>query len=172
MGFSPEGWELGLYTHLYTHGVPSGIRAVYPLYTLVATWCCITLYTAVYPAQMLACIPTCIPPCIPTCHSVYPPVYHINDDRAVVLVRFYREASANADLLPIERDNQPRTKMYHLSLTNGGYRFEWMRAKSALCNVQLTKLQRSDPKYARMYRINAQDEQTMLHALKTDPETN
>ena len=37
-----EGWELDLYTHLYTHYVVSGIRAVYPLYTLCAVY---PLYT-------------------------------------------------------------------------------------------------------------------------------
>ena len=39
---------------------------------------------------------------------------------------------------------------------------EWMQANSALCNAQMTKMQRLDPKYARMFRINGQDEVAML----------
>ena len=64
------------------------------------------------------------------------------DDRAVVLVRFYREAAANGELLPIEKNSHPKTKMYHLPLTNDGYKFEWVQANSALCNAQMTKMQR------------------------------
>ena len=75
---------------------------------------------------------------------------HMLDDRAVVLVRFYRGAAANGGLLPIEKNSQPKTKMYHLPLTNDGCKFEWVQAKSALCNVQMTKMQRLDPRYARI----------------------
>ena len=42
-----EGWELGLYTHLYTHYVVPGIHPVYHLYTLPKKEI-IHLYTPVY----------------------------------------------------------------------------------------------------------------------------
>jgi hypothetical protein len=50
---------------------------------------------------------------------------------------------ANAAVLETET-NHSKTKMYYLSPTNDGYRFEWMRANSALCNVEMTKLLKTE----------------------------
>ena len=78
---------------------------------------------------------------------------------------FYREADANASVLETEK-NHSKTKMYYLSPTNDGYRFEWVRANSALCNVEMTKLLKTDPKFMCMYRINPQDTTAMMTAFK------
>ena len=71
------------------------------------------------------------------------------DDRAVVLVRFYREAAANGELLPVLRRTANQKQKYIICpMTNDGCKFEWVQTKSALCNAQMTKMQRLDPRYA------------------------
>ena len=42
----------------------------------------------------------------------------------------------------------------------------WMRANSALCNVEMTRLLKSDPKFMGMYRINPEDAKAMMQAFK------
>ena len=78
-------------------------------------------------------------------------------------MRFYRGVDANGTLLAVEK-NHSKTKLYHLSPTNDGFRCEWMRANSALCNVKMTKLLKSDPKFMSMYRISPQDANAMMEA--------
>jgi hypothetical protein len=68
-------------------------------------------------------------------------------------------------LFAVEK-NHSKTKMYHLSPTNDGYRFEWVRANSALCNVEMTRLLKSDPKFMGMHRINPEDAKAMMQAFK------
>ena len=50
---------------------------------------------------------------------------------------------ANAAVLETEK-NHIKTKVHYLSPTNGGHRFEWVRANSALCNVEMTKLLKTE----------------------------
>jgi hypothetical protein len=52
---------------------------------------------------------------------------HIDVPTSVVLVRFYRGVDADGTRLAVEK-NHNKTKLYHLSPTNDGFRFEWKRA--------------------------------------------
>ena len=60
----------------------------------------------------------------------------------------------------------PKTAMYNWDLQNDGFRFEWMQARQALCNVQLKRLNLLDPKFSNMFKLKPVDLKAMLKAFK------
>ena len=87
----------------------------------------------------------------------------IEDDRSVVLVRWYREANSNGGLLAVEQ-NHKSAKMYKWDLRNDGYQFEWITARAAMCNVQMTKMNRGDPRFINMFSLADHDKKAMFDA--------
>ena len=62
------------------------------------------------------------------------------------------------------------TWAYKRQLTNDGYRFEWILARQALCNVHMSHVKRVEPQFINMYTMRPIDERTMLKAFRLDCE--
>ena len=64
--------------------------------------------------------------------------------------------------------SKPKTAYYKWCLDNDGWRFDWVQARQALCNVELTRVKRLEVEFMNMRVMKGVDEKTMLIAFAAD----
>ena len=81
---------------------------------------------------------------------------HIDDDKAVFLLRYYQEAKADGTVLRNQYQHKD-CKAFYLPLDNGGYAFEWVSNNQVLTPVHLAP----SPSINRLYTLPGGDKKTV-----------
>jgi hypothetical protein len=85
---------------------------------------------------------------------------HINDNKAMFLLRWYQELDKNGKVLAGYQNRG--CKFFYLPLDNGGYPFEWVSNHQVLCAVHLSPTAGKN----RTFTLPAGDRRTATEATK------
>ena len=87
---------------------------------------------------------------------------HIDDPKAMFLLRWYQEVDANSKTLIDPPYQNKGCKAYYLPLNNGGYAFEWISNLQVITPVHLCPLKTK----SRTYTLPISDKKTVTNAMK------
>ena len=86
---------------------------------------------------------------------------HIDDGKAVFLLRWYQETKANGEVIK-DQYQQKECKQFYLPLDNGGYPFEWVSNLQVITAVHL----KSHITKNRTFTLPGADKKTIVEAFK------